>query len=629
MSPKTSGVYDNNGSIVEENTEKSPSSTKLKTTVSIDQVKPIGKIGGKTLLKDTVSSPTVSSKDKGTPGHPQISSVKKTDTRTPKSGADMRIINKSIVNKVPMQMNQTATERSPMNSKLKGGSASPKKPNGLVQTFTISVSRGKKEKDTDVKSNKNTSLSPGRSPERTTKEVMSSTNMSQFKVRDHQRVASFDSKVVQSKKLEENSPEKNLSSEEVPLRHNQSAVSFNNLKIGPINFSKYKSQPATTREILNKSLKEKEDAWAGGSDPYESVSNMFAKVQRKRRNRSLLGSLFTNSGGISDRAKHNGEDEEDFYQNSTQSARYTENNAVSKRGFNPFNSDMWGTSPKSSKLRDEFDDFTYTPKLSKYDASIFKRRRNKALDTNKFDIAEFSGSMTQRKPLDKHAALEYFNMYKHEILQIEKLKRPFAFRDNEEEFAATSLPFPNRRKKGLGSYTDYFRRPQSPSSPNHDENDTLQLTKYGSVPKLTKMTLEECIMMEVIKEADGPAPTKEEGQFRVMYRAMLAKVKQQPKFANYIRNLIYRGTQASLIDDHPVVEFEVFQQYVKNFIESHLKCGENCLHVKNFYTKIGYQTFWNNRAPMVVKRTEIGGYGSDPFGQSPKLPNIAKKKEKL
>jgi len=164
------------------------------------------------------------------------------------------------------------------------------------------------------------------------------------------------------------------------------------------------------------------------------------------------------------------------------------------------------------------------------------------------------------------------------------------------------------------------------SSGYNSDNDASNEARYKHIPH--KMTIDECIRLEILREHEEPARTSEERQLRVMYRSMLAKAKQYPKLITYIQRIVQIDPDVVLSGDHPVVEFEAFAAFVKKYTEIHAKCGENCSHLMKFYAKIGYHVFWNNRSPLTIKRTEIG-HTPSMIKTSPKFPSIIKKKKEL
>ena len=164
----------------------------------------------------------------------------------------------------------------------------------------------------------------------------------------------------------------------------------------------------------------------------------------------------------------------------------------------------------------------------------------------------------------------------------------------------------------------------------------LQLNDFSSGFNTTsdkfvkpKLTIEECLRLEVNKEKEAPAHNREDGQVRIMYRSMLAKAKQDPKLIQYIRRLVEIEGQDLSASEHPIVEFSAFARFVKKYADFHEKCGEHCEHIVKFYAKIGYQVFWNKRAPMPIKRAEIGVRANDTGRNSPRFPSIGKKKKEL
>ena len=115
-----------------------------------------------------------------------------------------------------------------------------------------------------------------------------------------------------------------------------------------------------------------------------------------------------------------------------------------------------------------------------------------------------------------------------------------------------------------------------------------------------KLTIEECLRQEMNKEKESPAHNREDGQIRIMYRSMLAKAKQDPKLIQYIRRLVEIEGEDLSVSEHPIVEFTAFARFVNRYVNFHEKCGQNCEHVVKFYAKIGYQVYWNKRAPMPI-----------------------------
>ena len=169
----------------------------------------------------------------------------------------------------------------------------------------------------------------------------------------------------------------------------------------------------------------------------------------------------------------------------------------------------------------------------------------------------------------------------------------------------------------------------------HDIDSDSILDKRGSVQSHTiaytrlRPTIEDCIRLELIKDHNSPASSKEEAQVRVMYRGLLNKAKQDPKVATYIKKLVLENDSTVVFGDHPVLEYEIFESFITTFHQLHSACGENCAHIVNFYSKIGYHAVWNNRVPLNVKRAVVVNGNMDLNRGSPKLPNIRKKKELL
>lgn len=190
----------------------------------------------------------------------------------------------------------------------------------------------------------------------------------------------------------------------------------------------------------------------------------------------------------------------------------------------------------------------------------------------------------------------------------------------------------------IKAYDLYPESPRSghypPQSAYYFENEhsaDARFQKHGPQPKTfkVKLTIEECIRQEVLRDTKEPAATKEEAQMRIMYRAMLTRAKQQPKVSAWMKKSIQDANLGPLNEDHPVVDYNLFEQFVTNFAQAHAACGENCSHLRDFYAKIGYLTSWNNREVMSVKRAQIGVSTMDGLLPTPKLPGLKKKKKEI
>lgn len=67
-------------------------------------------------------------------------------------------------------------------------------------------------------------------------------------------------------------------------------------------------------------------------------------------------------------------------------------------------------------------------------------------------------------------------------------------------------------------------------------------------------------------------------------------------------------------DDDFEVDFEVFKEYYKRMQKIHRKCGEDCIHLRRFYNKIGWHGSYNDRPFFTLKKNDID-----------KLPRIIRK----
>lgn len=127
------------------------------------------------------------------------------------------------------------------------------------------------------------------------------------------------------------------------------------------------------------------------------------------------------------------------------------------------------------------------------------------------------------------------------------------------------------------------------------------------------------------------AKKQEEAVLNDMYEALQEKIKATPGLAKMFKSPARRleltqestmnnsslGEEGNNNEGNNQVEFDEFKNYFVKFKSVHKKCGDDCVHLRRFYQKIGWVSpSLSNRPYFVLQRTDIS-----------KLPKVIPKQQ--